>query len=257
MARNDYEALLERYVNGTLSAAEEEEFFIHVALNRELRNDLKAQRILQDAMQKDRNAEPVQHTALRSRVAETLAASPAVASNPEQTFSGAGAREAVAGGPGWAIGTGLIAVAIVAILFSFSIFSSSDSSVDSEDASARPGSVKTAPVPFDREERSGGNGAEPEAVRRSPDIGTRSDAVPAPAGAAVPSASSGADARRSPERPSADDGAIDRVNPPATAADRNISHEDDSAVRRSTRTGNDSVPMRLQLDFDTSRMKPR
>jgi hypothetical protein len=75
MTRAERERLIERHLGGAMTAAEESDFFIQVALDKELRQDLKAQRTIESAMRKDRESEPSEHTALRSRVATVLAAS--------------------------------------------------------------------------------------------------------------------------------------------------------------------------------------
>ncbi|MBS1913648.1 MAG: hypothetical protein JST22_16795 [Bacteroidetes bacterium] len=75
MNRAEREILIERYMNAEMSSAEESDFFIQVALDRELRQELKAQRVIESALRKDLEAEPTEHTAMRARVASILAAS--------------------------------------------------------------------------------------------------------------------------------------------------------------------------------------
>lgn len=75
MTRADREHLLQRYLDGAMSSAEEEEFLIRAALNTDLRMELKAHQTIDRALRKDRTGALVEHTTLRSRVAATLAAS--------------------------------------------------------------------------------------------------------------------------------------------------------------------------------------
>lgn len=62
------ERLVERYLSGELNAPEEQEFFIQVAVDNNLRQTLKAYRIMEGAMRKDRDAVPPGHSDLRARV---------------------------------------------------------------------------------------------------------------------------------------------------------------------------------------------
>ena len=83
MTRIEREQLIGRYLSGEMSSAEEQEFFIQVAVDKELRHDLKAHRIIDSAIRKDRDAQAIGHTALRMRVAAMLpGALPEAAPNP-------------------------------------------------------------------------------------------------------------------------------------------------------------------------------
>jgi hypothetical protein len=77
MTRVEREQMIARYLGGEMTAAEEQEFFIRVAVDKELRHDLRAQRTVDSALQKDRDAEATGHTPMRMRVASVLAATPA------------------------------------------------------------------------------------------------------------------------------------------------------------------------------------
>lgn len=79
MNRIEREGLLERYLAGDMSAAEVEEFFIKVALDRELRGELQAHRAIDGAVRKEIAAEPGRHSAVRERVMTLLATTPAPA----------------------------------------------------------------------------------------------------------------------------------------------------------------------------------
>lgn len=80
MTRSERERHIERYLSGQMTPAEEQDFFIQAALDRDTRYELKALMTVDSAIRKERDAEPGEHTALRSRVATILAAVPA----PEQ-----------------------------------------------------------------------------------------------------------------------------------------------------------------------------
>lgn len=75
MNRAEREILIERYMSAEMSSAEESDFFIQVALDRELRQELKAQRVIESSLRKDLESEPTEHTGMRARVASMLAAS--------------------------------------------------------------------------------------------------------------------------------------------------------------------------------------
>ena len=83
MTRSEREHIIQRYLSGEMSSAEEGDFFIQVALDRELRHDLQAQQTIESAFRKEREAERVGHTALRTRVASMLAAGPPPAPSSE------------------------------------------------------------------------------------------------------------------------------------------------------------------------------
>lgn len=98
MTRAEREIMIGRYMGGVMNSSEEQEFFIQVALDPELRLELKAHRTVESAIRKDRDAEPTGHTALRARIAGTLAAHPpqatTSASTGGQTASGEAASRA-------------------------------------------------------------------------------------------------------------------------------------------------------------------
>lgn len=76
MTRSERELLIERYLNGEMSSVQEQDFFIQVAVDKELRQELKAYRTVESAFRKDREAERSEHTALRARVATMLTVTP-------------------------------------------------------------------------------------------------------------------------------------------------------------------------------------
>src|SRR5688500_10232594 len=82
MTRVEREQMISRYLGGELSTAEEQDFFIRVAVDKELRQDLRAQRTVESALRKDREAESTGHSAVRMRVAAMLAATPGSGTNP-------------------------------------------------------------------------------------------------------------------------------------------------------------------------------
>jgi hypothetical protein len=66
--RLERERLIERYLSGAMSSSEEQDFFIEVAADRELRTELKAYQIVESAVRKDRLADTASYTALRSHM---------------------------------------------------------------------------------------------------------------------------------------------------------------------------------------------
>jgi hypothetical protein len=68
------EELIERYLSGAMSGVEEEDFFARVAVDSNLRNELKAYRIMEDALRKHREGFSTEHSATRRRVVAALGA---------------------------------------------------------------------------------------------------------------------------------------------------------------------------------------
>jgi hypothetical protein len=82
MTRPEREQLIARYLNGDMPITEEHDFFIQVALDSELRNELKAHRMVDESARDYRNRERTPHTALRARTMAMLAAYPAARQTP-------------------------------------------------------------------------------------------------------------------------------------------------------------------------------
>jgi hypothetical protein len=82
MTRPEREQLIARYLNGDMPITEEHDFFIQVALDSELRNELKAHRMVDESALNYRNQERTPHTALRARTMAMLAAYPAARQTP-------------------------------------------------------------------------------------------------------------------------------------------------------------------------------
>jgi hypothetical protein len=85
MTRSEQERLVERYLSGEMVSADEEEFFMQVAVNQDLRQTLKAYRIMESAIRKHRDNAPTHHDQSRSRLIAMLSAHAAAhptAANP-------------------------------------------------------------------------------------------------------------------------------------------------------------------------------
>lgn len=82
MTRREQERLVGRYLGGELTGAEEQEFFIQVAVDNDLRQTLKAYNVVDSALHKHRETIPVQHPASRERMVTMLRQ--AAAMNPPQ-----------------------------------------------------------------------------------------------------------------------------------------------------------------------------
>lgn len=95
MNRSERERLIERYLNGEMTSHNEEEFFIQVALNEEMRQELKAHRTIESSIRKEREAERPEHTALRQRVAAFVVANPMPTSVPNQPAGTSGGSVSV------------------------------------------------------------------------------------------------------------------------------------------------------------------
>jgi hypothetical protein len=74
MRRTSDEHLIERYLSGEMSGAEEEEFFARVAVDSNLRQMLKAYRIMESALRTHRDAISPEHSTSRRRLVLALAA---------------------------------------------------------------------------------------------------------------------------------------------------------------------------------------
>ncbi|MEO5931891.1 MAG: hypothetical protein ABIR47_18295 [Candidatus Kapaibacterium sp.] len=86
MTRSEQEKLVERYLGGDMNSSQEEEFFIQVAVNNDLRQTLKAYRVVESAIRKHRDTVPPHHAESRARVIALLSAGAAA-----QPHAGSGA----------------------------------------------------------------------------------------------------------------------------------------------------------------------
>lgn len=89
MTRIEREELLRRYLSGEMNLEQEHEFFIQVALDKELRHELKAQQTIDRAFQKDRVVNSSAYAPIQDKVAGILAME-----------AGMGDRSVSAGGSG-------------------------------------------------------------------------------------------------------------------------------------------------------------
>jgi negative regulator of sigma E activity len=142
MTRAERELLIERYLNGEMSSGQEQDFFIQVAVDKELRQELKAYRTVDSAIRKDREAERSEHTALRSRVASMLPLYPAQGDHspaPSAPPAAAGASGIAGSGFGsgtirWIAATGVAAMLAVGAYLMI-------------DTGSNPDAVAPAPTP--------------------------------------------------------------------------------------------------------------
>ncbi len=72
MITRESEHDMQRYLSGAMSHTEEEEFFISVAVDTELRRTLRAHRVVESAIAKQRDAIPTDHGATRAHVLRQL-----------------------------------------------------------------------------------------------------------------------------------------------------------------------------------------
>ena len=87
MTRIECERLVERYLEGGMDSAAEQDFFIQVALDNELRQTLKAYRIVQDTIRKERELGMSNHVAARQLLAGLLLPSPKPQLHPEEALA--------------------------------------------------------------------------------------------------------------------------------------------------------------------------
>lgn len=74
MTRSEREQLIRAHLEGTMSSGQEHDFFINVALDAELRSELKAHRTIESALRKDREVDPGEIALLQQSVMASLAA---------------------------------------------------------------------------------------------------------------------------------------------------------------------------------------
>jgi hypothetical protein len=80
MKQAECEQLVDRYMSGDMSVSEEQDFFIQVAVNDELRQTLKAYRVVDTALRKDRSVpRPAGNDRSRANVMAMLAATAPIA----------------------------------------------------------------------------------------------------------------------------------------------------------------------------------
>jgi hypothetical protein len=97
MSPKEIERLVVRCLDGSMSAAEEEEFFVRVALDEELRKSYQAQRIVESALGKARRAAPRQSHAARERIIALAEGASSVAARTATTeVSSSGAARVAA-----------------------------------------------------------------------------------------------------------------------------------------------------------------
>lgn len=89
MTQNDHEILVEKYLAGDMSIAEESDFFINVALDNNLRQTLRAQHTLRRALASDMQTAVPQQAAYRTNIMALLATT--------QVIGGAGIGAGVSG----------------------------------------------------------------------------------------------------------------------------------------------------------------
>ncbi len=107
MMQHNREELVERYLAGQMTAAEESEFFLNVAVDDELQRTLRSYRIVENSIQSDSVAAVRDRSPYRDKVMTLLAATPAVvgatAAAAGAASSGATATSAAAGMAAWKV----------------------------------------------------------------------------------------------------------------------------------------------------------
>jgi hypothetical protein len=89
MSAQDNDRLIARYLDGSMSASEEEEFFVRMALDPELRHAYQAQRIVESALHKYRDRAPRPARDARERMLAVAAQYPATPSRRSGPSAGA------------------------------------------------------------------------------------------------------------------------------------------------------------------------
>ena len=118
MTRTEREEILRRYIDGELSLEEEHEFFIEVALDKELRHSLKAQREIDEAIKAHRGKPtPSEYASMQTGVAAVLTTTGA----PQTTTPGTSSSPFFANWSGSTLiagiaGSGLILLTVLVLL---------------------------------------------------------------------------------------------------------------------------------------------
>ncbi len=178
MTQIEREEIVERYLAGELSQADEADFFLHVAVDDELQRTLKAFQVMDRTIQADRDVEVPERSRYREHIMAMLAVTPAmisggmvaagsnvVSSGSAAVSAGAGSTLAAAGGLG-------IAKMVVGVLLGGSLLVGGGVMVKkwvgTDDVPAR-----SAPAVV----------ATPQAAPPAPAVASPADAVPADANA--------------------------------------------------------------------------
>lgn len=88
MNRNEYEHLVEKYLSGAMSPADEQEFFIRVAVDSNLRQTLKAYGIVESALRKHRESMASQHLDSRANLVSLLGINAGTSAQPAPPRAG-------------------------------------------------------------------------------------------------------------------------------------------------------------------------
>ncbi|MGE3799534.1 MAG: hypothetical protein AB7H80_00785 [Candidatus Kapaibacterium sp.] len=140
MKRTEREQLIERYLEGSLTPGEEQEFFIEVATDREMQYDLKASQVVESAIRKDRELAPNSWSGTRTELTAMLTAEGKVG---VEAKSGQGSGSLSSWGAGW------IVTATMLLLVSFTALLVSLVAIDRTTADQ----VKTTPLPTPQPEQ--------------------------------------------------------------------------------------------------------
>lgn len=170
MTRVEREELLRRYLEGEMSLEQEHDFIIQVALDKELRHELKAQQTIDRAFRKDRVVDPSAYASLQSAVSAMIAA-PAATAEPASVVAGTASIYARFLGKGvqrWTIG-GIAGLALLggALLFGLPDGDELAPAARQEVLPEHPNvyTVPAAPEPLDRPDGiSQAHGAPPQSV---------------------------------------------------------------------------------------------
>jgi hypothetical protein len=99
MKQAECEQLVDRYMSGDMSVSEEQDFFIQVAVNDELRQTLKAYRVVDTALRKDRSVpRPAGNDRSRANIMAMLAATAPIAGAGAGAAGSGVAADAIAHG---------------------------------------------------------------------------------------------------------------------------------------------------------------
>lgn len=155
MMRAEREELLRRYLEGEMTLEQEHDFIIQVALDKELRHELKAQQTIDRAFRKDRAVDPSAYAPLQASVAGMIAAS-----TPEKAPAASGgaiAGRSLGGTQRWLLGS-LAGVGLLAGIAILGLATFGDEGVDRQrtDRLTEPAPLVVPQLPRDESEATTG-----------------------------------------------------------------------------------------------------
>jgi hypothetical protein len=252
MTPSEMERLVARHLDGAMSLEEEEEFFIRVALDGELRRVLRAQRIVESALRKRSDAASLPPPSAREHLKLMLAAGTAGPAPTGATSPGiASPSMSALSAPVASLGTAMIGALGTLAVITFLSFSLSPTprTVDTP-PTRKPAHVRPIQSPVAHSERAiapdpGVAYTIPKSPPPADRVSTRSGATSRPDSRTAPPAVTGSASRRSSSfSPLIEHDATTRAIAPRSDS---MNHDDPEPV--SQRSERDTIRLKVRLDM--------